>query len=438
MTLTPQAQTLALLGGQMYFDGAWPRWPASDENTERNLLQVLLSGRWAISGAFRGEEAFEKRFARDFASFCNTEYCVPTSSGTAALTIALLALGIGPGDEVLVPGLTWVACASAVVSVGAVPVLVDIDPENLAMCPDAAERAITSDTAVIMLVHPFCRLGDLDAFVALCSRKAIPLIEDCSQAHGAQWRGRRVGSFGAAGCFSMQQSKILTSGEGGAVTTNDSGLAQRLQQLRADGRVYAPTSVKGRLELLEVGEVMGQNFCLSEFQSAILVDRLLHVDTENALRGLFEYRLQELLAADPLASLLSTDSRITQVAYYNLVLRIDGDRFNHVPVDMIARALSAELGVQISPLYKPMNEHPLYVPLTSPRLKGHAQAVRFDPRQFDLPQARRARGLHLTVPNWPLLAGAVGAERLHAALAKVEANSDALALLSLSESREAF
>jgi len=211
------ADALAIRGGTPVRAEPWPLWPRSDERTAAAVTEVLTSTRWALSGPSDGRVAFERRFARDFADFNEVAHCTPVTSGTAALTIALQALGVGSGDEVIVPGLTWVACASAVLHLGARPVLADVDSATLTLDPAHAAEAITGRTRAIMAVHLANSVADLDAFTELSARTGIPFIEDCAQAHGARWRHRRVGGYGRAGCFSMQQSKLLTAGEGGAV-----------------------------------------------------------------------------------------------------------------------------------------------------------------------------------------------------------------------------
>lgn len=145
--------TLAVLGGEPIRKKAWPKWPRADADTEAYLLDVLHSGRWAISGMYNGNQLYERRFAEAFALYHEVPYCVPASHGTAALIMALEAMGIGYGDEVLVPGITWVACASAVAAIGAIPMLVDVEPETLCMSVDSARASMSELTACIILVH---------------------------------------------------------------------------------------------------------------------------------------------------------------------------------------------------------------------------------------------------------------------------------------------
>lgn len=429
---------LALGGGTKVRELAWPEWPSYDDGTERALHSVLRSGRWTISGPYTGQSSKERLFARQFAQHCDSKYCTPVTSGTASLTIALLALGIGGGDEVLIPGLTWVACASATMAVGAVPIMVDIDPATLAMSVGAARRAVSDRTAAIMVVHPYCRVADLDRFLALSKEAGVPLVEDCSQAHGARWRGRRVGSLGVLGCFSMQQSKVLTSGEGGAVVTSDRALYERLEQLRADGRMFTSKPMRGSLELEEVGLVQGHNFCLSEFQAAVLLNRLPHLDEQNARRRQFAHALRHKLKSQGIARLPPEDTR-SEPTYYNLVLELDMDKFGGNSVDAVARAMTAELGVQVSPVYLPTSRHPLYRPLLSPRYHDDAaRAAALDPSRFALPNAEAARERFITFPNWVLLAEDPGVEDIVAALTKVAACAEELLSLEQGISQQAF
>jgi L-glutamine:scyllo-inosose aminotransferase/L-glutamine:2-deoxy-scyllo-inosose/3-amino-2,3-dideoxy-scyllo-inosose aminotransferase len=411
-------QGLAALGGTPVRTRPWPAWPRAAASTHRAVAEVLDSGRWALSGAYRGRPPWERRFAEAFAAFHDVPFCTPTSSGSGALTIALQAVGVHPGDEVLVPGLTWVACASVVANLGAVPVLVDCEPDTLAMSAREAEAHITPRTVAVMVVHPFCSVADLDAFRDLADRRGLALIEDCAQAHGARWRDRPVGTFGQAGCFSMQQSKLLTSGEGGAVICRDQGVYDRLEQLRSDGRRFVDDPVPGRLELLEVGSVQGRNYCLSELHAALLLDGLTRLPEENRHRAGRAAELERLVADVPGVSTLRADDRVTGRTYYNLVLRLDLDEFGGATVDAVSQALSAELNAMVNPVYVPLNRHRLYRPMALHR-PGAPVAARLDPARFALPVAERARQTCLTLPHPMLLDDAAGMRDIVDALAKV-------------------
>jgi dTDP-4-amino-4,6-dideoxygalactose transaminase len=426
---------LAILGGEPVRKRPWPKWPRATPETERMILGVLHSGRWSISGAYTGETCQERRFAAAYAEYHGVPYCTPTTSGTAALTLALLALDVGPGDEVLVPGLTWVACASSVLAIGAVPVLVDIERDSLAMSPSAAKAAITNRTRAMLIVHPFCTVAAIDEFLALSRATGIPLIEDCAQAHGASWKGQRVGTFGDVGCFSMQQSKVLTSGEGGACITRNHELFERMEQLKCDGRMVSPDVARvGRLELIEVGRVQGRNLALSELQAALLLDHLPRLDAENAHRAARAKTLRRLLDGMKGVALLSTPAEVTSRTYYNLVIRVDPEHFANQTVDMVARALADELNTNVNPVYRPMNRHPLYQPLKAPRGDlSDEEWQRRDCTRFATPTADRIRATCLTLTHPVLLADDADMEDISRAVAKVRALAPQLSEVVLDE-----
>lgn len=430
---------LAICGGRPVRTRPWPRWPNATRSTHEAVADVLESTRWAISGPYDGRVSYERRFAKAFASFHEVPYCTPTSNGTGALTISLQALGVGRGDEVLVPGLTWVACASAVANLGAVPVLVDVDPDTLTIDPDAARAAWSPRTAAVMVVHPFCSIADLDALVALAEERGVPLVEDCAQAHGARWRGRPVGTFGATGCFSMQQSKLLTSGEGGAAITSDEALYERMEQYRSDGRLFADEAIDGRLELLEVATVQGRNLCLSEFQAAVLLDGLGRLAEENEVRADRARYLYSMLEEIEGVSTIPDDPRVTTRAYYNLVLRFEPRSFAGCAVDAIARALAAELDTMVNPVYVPLNRHRLLRPTLLPRGDmTDADVARLDTGRFELPNAERARQTCATLTHPVLLDERAGMEDIVEAICKVQRRAGDLVALPVEASRLSF
>jgi len=416
---------LACRGGLSVRKEPWPSWPRADDDTERVVLEVLHSGRWAISGCYAGSKPFERRFAEAFAAFHGVRYCVPTASGSTALSVALEALGVGPGDEVLIPAVTWVACASSVANIGAVPVLIDIVPETLCMDPVKAQSAITERTSAILLVHAYCRIADLDRFSQISKETGVPLLEDCSQAHGAMWGGRRVGTFGKVAAFSMQQTKVLTSGEGGATLTDDPELYDLLQQLRADGRRYVQGEPRdGDMELEEVGSVVGSNRCLSEFQAAVLLDRLSYLDEENRHRETNARLLEEKIEAIGAIMPLHRPERMDMATHYQLCLRLDRTAFGGRSVDAIADALSCELGIHVEPVDTPLNGNILYNPQLSRRLTTTPQTRQLlDLSRFNLPNAWDARRNCLCFPNQVLLGSEEDIEDIVTAFEKLIAHS---------------
>jgi L-glutamine:scyllo-inosose aminotransferase/L-glutamine:2-deoxy-scyllo-inosose/3-amino-2,3-dideoxy-scyllo-inosose aminotransferase len=411
---------LALLGGKPVRNKPWPQWPRATRSTERAVASVLRSGRWTISGPRAEEPARERQFAEAFAHFHRAPYCVPTANGSSALTIALEALGVGPGKEVLVPGLTWVACGSAVARIGGIPILVDADPRTLCMSVEAARQAITPATAAIMVVHLYCTFADISAFMDLAASTGLPLIEDCSHVHGALWHGRRVGTFGTIATFSMQQTKVLTCGEGGATITADAYLYDLMQQLRADGRRYAAHQTDGGNELEYVGFVQGHNYCLSELHSAVLIDRLPFLDQENESRlESATYLTEKLLYFEEVHPLHSLEPDC-QPTFYRYCLSFDLAQLEGVSIELVASALTSELGIPVQPIYDPLNKNCLFDPRRSPRRMHSPEMDRiYDPTRFPLPVATAARNSSVGIPHNALLGGSKEAADILAAIEKL-------------------
>ena len=205
-------QKLAILGGEPVKDTPFPEWPVYDESERQALMEVLDSRVW-----WRTPGTRSLAFEGEFAAFQQAKHGIAVTNGTAALEVAVAALGIGPGDEVIVPDFTFVATASAVLFAGALPVLVDVAPDTYCLDPDLVEAAITGRTKAIIAVHVAGHPADLDRLAEIARRRNLYLVEDSSHAHGSEWKGRRVGAIGNIGTFSFQQSKLMTAGEGGMV-----------------------------------------------------------------------------------------------------------------------------------------------------------------------------------------------------------------------------
>ncbi|MEU5272471.1 DegT/DnrJ/EryC1/StrS family aminotransferase [Streptomyces hygroscopicus] len=427
MTAARSSPTLALLGGSPVRDGGWPAWPQAPRSTLTMLAEAARSGRWAVSGIFTGTPSFERRFSEAFAAYHGVPYAVPTTNGSSALTIAMEALGVGPGTEVIVPGLTWVACASAAAALGATPVLVDVDPETLSISADAAKAAVTDRTKAILVVHAYCSSADIDAFTELSRSTGVPVVEDCSQAHGAEWKGRKVGTFGTVGVFSLQQTKVLTCGEGGVVLTSSAELHDHLQQYRANGRRYTARPVAGRLELEDVGSVEGHNYSMSEFHAAVALSQLEFLEEQTALRQRNASVLTELLAAIPGVSTVPAPPGLTLRAYYDFVIRVDQDLLGSLPVQRVVDAMSAELGMFFETLDTPLNANPLYVPLKSPRTPRSDTVRRsLDPARFELPAATAAYRTCFAFLHQALLGTERDVEAISTAVEKVIGHLDEL------------
>lgn len=416
---------LAVRGGEPVRRRPWPRWPVVTEDTRRVLDEVLDSTNWAISGQSLAPPRFDPEIRRRWADFVGIRYALPCASGTAALTIALEALELGPGDEVIVPGMTWVACPKAVYNLGATPILIDTDPDTLCMSPAAARAAITPRTRAIMVVHAYCSLADLDAFLALSEETGIPIIEDGSQAHGAMWRDRRVGSFGLISAFSTQQSKLLTSGEGGLCCTDDEALYVKLQQLRADGQVYNDTfNPDNWMWIRTVEGKPGRNFNLSEFNAALLLDGLSRLEAENELRRANLASLERFLEEVEGVRVIPCPKQVTKRVVWRLVLRIDRGAFGGSDVATIGHAVTAELGLPVEPIDMPFTHSPLYQPLKVARIARRPDAAEFDPSRFALPNALEQQRSCLAAPHFCLLGDESDMKDMAAAFAKVSRRKD--------------
>jgi dTDP-4-amino-4,6-dideoxygalactose transaminase len=399
----------------------WPTWPQPAPGALDALGEVLSSGRWSISGPYRGKPSFERRFAQEFADYHGVPHCVPTSSGTASLMVALEACGVGAGDEVIIPGLTWVANASTVAGVNAVPVPVDIDRDTLCIDPAAVERAITPRTAAIVVVHLYSAVAELDGLLDVAQRHGIPLIEDCAQAHGATYRDRRVGTFGVMGTFSMQHSKVLTSGEGGAVITTSADLSRRAEHLRADGRTYSSTEPQlGGMELLQTAELMGNNRCISEFQAALLISQLAILDDQNARRARNAALLDAALGEVGIRPQV-TSSATTQRTYYEWAGWLEDPELAELGCERVAAAVAAELGTgAVTASYPAFTSNPLYRPGTRKRYALGGEAL--DLSQHKLPVCEDAARRVVTIHHSLLLGDEEDVRDIVRAFEKVHAH----------------
>ncbi|MGO8248750.1 DegT/DnrJ/EryC1/StrS family aminotransferase [Rhizobium johnstonii] len=243
------------------------------------VLGVLASGQYVL-----GDEV--AHFEQEFADYCNVKHAIAVNTGTSALHLALLAAGVGPGDEVITVPFTFVATVSAICYTGARPVFVDVEPVTLTMDPAEVEAKITPRTKAIVPVHLYGQMADMDAIKALAERHGIPVIEDACQAHGAQYKGHRAGSIGLSGCFSFYPGKNLGAcGEGGMVVTNDDDQAKTMRMLRDWGQ-------EQRYHHL----LKGFNYRMDAIQGAILRVKLRHLEAWTEARRTYARRYSSLLA----------------------------------------------------------------------------------------------------------------------------------------------
>ncbi len=299
---------LALVGGKPACDGAWPVWPVHDDQEEVTLLRVLRSGQW-----WYGDEV--RRFEREFAAFQGAAHAVTCTNGTTAIEMGLRALGVLPGDEVIVPPYSFIATASAVVTVGAIPVFADIEPETLCLDPHDAARKITPRTRAIVPVHVGGRVANMEAINSLALRHKLEVLEDAAHAWGSQWQNRGVGTLGRCGTFSFQVSKNITAGEGGVLVTDDEELADLCRSFTHCGRTKNSDWYDH--------EVLGSNLRITEFQAALLLVQLGRLEIQMRKRERSAALLDQWLADVPGIRLLAPAPGMSRRSYHMYIFRLD-------------------------------------------------------------------------------------------------------------------
>ena len=422
--------TLALQGGSPVRDvktNPWPKWPVWDEKEEKALLEVLHSGVWSYNGPK------EMEFDKNFADYTGVKYAISAANGTVTLQMALEACGVGVGDEVILPGLTWQATAATILDANATPVLVDVCEDSWCIDPKEIEKAITPRTKAIVPVHLYGSFCDMDAIMKIAEKHNLWVIEDCAHKHGGEWNGKKAGSIGDIGSFSFQLSKHLTAGEGGVVTTNNFELAERLDALRNCGRrpIGMDESVdKGAGLYSDQGNFyQSGNFRITEFQAAILVEGLKRLPAQNEVRDENGKYLNSLLAEIPGVMPMKRDARETKEAYFNFSFRYNKDEFKGLPVAKFREALSAEIGISASASYEPLNKCSLYVPHTKPsRHKlNDAYWAEIDPKRFVLPVCDRVHFEESVCLHHKVLMGTkADIDMIATAIKKIYANAESI------------
>src|ERR1051326_1226192 len=333
----------ALLGGKPVRTEPFPGWPVRDEEEDHAILDVVRGGKWG-----RGNGQTVARFETMYSRLMKAQYALATSSGTTALITALHAVGVGPGDEVVLPPYTFVACANAILLHHALPVFADTDPETCQIDASKLDAAITDRTVAIMPVHLGGATFDVDAVQAIARKRNVSIVEDSCQSHLAEWRNQRTGTFGKAGCFSFQASKNLNSGEGGALLTNDGALIEKCYAFHNNGRGRkqpgADFSYAGR----------GMNCRMTEFQAAMLLSQMTRLERQSQTREQNAKYLTALL--NDIGGVLPARvyGGCTRNAYHLYMFRYQAEQFDGLPRDRFLKALHAE-GVPASGGYSPLN-----------------------------------------------------------------------------------
>ena len=334
---------LALKGGAPLRTRPFPRWPQPGEVERQLLLEVYDSGCWGFNGPK------EQEFARRFAEFNGAKYGLCVTNGTVSLEIALRALRIGPGDEVIVPALTWLATAGAVVQVGAKPIFADVRQEDWCLDPSAVRQAITPQTKAIIPVHLYNQMAEMDELGRIAKEHSISIIEDCAHAHGSQWEGRGAGTLGRMGSYSFQQSKSMTAGEGGILLTDDPELAASIHSLKHCGRKWKPESEFG----------FGGNYRMTEFQAAILTAQLAQLEQQLVTKARNVALFEKHLSAVKGIAATQRKPKVTRPGMYGLALNVDPEAFGNLPLEILVSALVAE-GIPAQRPYDVIYRSPLW------------------------------------------------------------------------------
>ena len=336
---------LAITGGEPVRKKRFDPWPVYTE-AERSALDDVLTNRNWGGQPFPGKHA--DAFAKKFAAFHTAKYGQCVNTGTVAIQAALKAVGVEPGDEVLVPAYTWEGTVGPVLLLNAVPVFVDVDPETYCMDTRRMEQAITPKTRVILPVHLGMRFADLDEIIPIAQKHNLKVVEDCAHVHGGMWRGKGAGSIGDLGTFSFQSSKLMTCGEGGAVITNNLEYFERVQSYINAGRASVTDQFKHR--------IIGFNYRLGEFQAAVLGPQLDRLPQQQKTRqenfDYFESRLRGTCGL----GFLKPEPRITRSAPYCYVLKYFSEQAKDIPRAAFVAALQLEGipcdGLLYEPVYK--------------------------------------------------------------------------------------
>ncbi|MDQ1296323.1 MAG: hypothetical protein QG611_301 [Bacteroidota bacterium] len=340
-------KNLAINGGPKSIDKNFP-WPVFDETDIKTVTDVVQSGKWGNPDC----DDLVRSFEAEFAAFCGTKYAVTCVNGSVALRLALIASGVHPGDEVIIPPYTFIATDSIVIEANCVPVFVDIEQGTYNLNPAKIEQAITKRTKAIIPVHFAGQSCDMDKIMTIAKKYKLTVIEDACHGHGAEYKGKKLGSIGDAGCFSFQSSKNLTSCEGGMVITNNEKLFRMMNSLRNVGRI-------------EGGEWYehhnpGCNYRITQLQVALLANQLKRLEEQTRRRHENGTYLNSLLEKIDGIEPLARGRGETLHSYHIYIFKYDKSKFSNLPKSEFAKMLAAE-GVPCFMGYpEPLYKQPLF------------------------------------------------------------------------------
>jgi len=324
----------ALLGGTKAHPGEFPSWPVYDGTEEQALIDALKSSKWG-----RLDGKLTAQFEEEYAALMGMKHCLAVANGTTALFTMLGTLGVGPGDEVIMPVYTFVATYNVCVLNYALPILVDTDIETFQIDPQKMEQAITAATKVLMPVHMGGIPANLDRIMAIAQKHNLPVIEDACQAPGSEWRGKKVGSYGIGGAFSFQSTKNLNSGEGGAITSNDESFIRACYRFHNQGQGGQSENYNpGAFE----GGTRATNGRITEFQANILRAQMTRFQIQDKRRSRNIAYLNSLFNEIPGITPAKLYDGVTNVSHHLYMFRYDKQHFDGMSRDRFIQALSAE------------------------------------------------------------------------------------------------
>ena len=405
---------LALFGGSKTKQKSFPLWPQYDDNERRALEEVLESRVW-----WRTPGTKTLEFEKAFAEYHGARHGIAVTNGTAALEVAMAALDIGPGDEVIVPDFTFIATASAVLFANALPVLVDVDPETYCLDPELTEAAITPRTKAIIAVHMGGHPADLDRLSVLAKNRGLHLIEDSAHAHGSEWRGKKIGTFGKASTFSFQSSKLMTAGEGGIIISNDDAFERQARSVHDCGRMPG--------EWFYSHFIYGSNYRLSEWQGAVLNVQLTRLEEQTLHRHRNGRLLDKLFAEIPGITAQKCDPRCTRNGQYAYIFHVDAKQFAGVSTENFIAALNAE-GIPTQASYPPLHELDCFRSGEYRKCLSGTQATeKHEFLQQRFPNTQRAAWETVWIPQFALLGDEQDMHEIAEAIKKIQRNAAAIA-----------
>ncbi len=366
---------LAVLGGEPIREKPFPQWPMFDEREVEALRKVVQSRVWGIGGKMVEE------FSEKFAAYQQAKFGLAVANGTVALEVALRAVGITAGDEVIMPAYTFMATPASTLQVNALPVFVDIDPSTYTLDTQKVEESITEKTRAILPVHIGGCPADMDGIMKIAEKNSLRVIEDACQAWGAEWRGRRVGAIGDLGAFSFQSSKNITSGEGGFVVTNDRKLWELSWSHHNCGRKVVGAWYQH--------DLLGFNYRMTEFQAAVLLVQLSRLDEQTETRNENAMYLSRELSKIDGVEPLKRSAEITRHAYHLYIFKYGREVFEGLPRSKFIEALRAE-GIPCSSGYVPLYREQFMLNLAHDPLLCQLYGKKADYSKMKLPVTETA------------------------------------------------